>query len=742
MLRIKSSNSKQANSNYQSLYLWASFLLGMISLGIVIWNRRSIIPLETKIHSFPELVEGSSHIIGFDKLSQRDNCVSTYQINFPSFASSLALGAVAYQLSVNSPAVALLVAGLTASNIVTPVSAQLVGLAVKVPQFSVSTSPAYANPGFAVAQLSSGEWLASWSGDGGLAARRFAANNSALGSEFQVNMGQIYGTKVINLASGQWAVVWDDASNIFAYQIAADGSFVGSKFQVNTGTQIYHGGSAGASLSDNSWVVTWYAQAASLDSDIYARRFAVSGTPMGNDFLVNQNTTGSQVYSDIVGFPSGGWVIVWDSGDSQDMTSDIYASRYSSAGNILGNQFRINTKVSDLNQDPSVACLTSGEWMVAWLRTQVSNLISDIYVQRFAADGTFLGGEIKVNSNNTASQVGEPSITALSSDGWAVAWSESDTSSSGIFVQLLASNGSFVSSAFQLNNQPGGVKATSLSSENLLVIYTAGGLTPNIDGSILSTTVPITTTTLPTTKTPTTTHPTTVGQTKLITTASVVSQTLPTTLIQPTTTTPAAKSSMSIDSSASTAAKGSMLTDSSVSTTDTASPVNDSDSTLDGVSTSFVKTNSQAIPASGISPTTTAVIGAAVGVGATGLAICLGVVGFYACRKKTRANKNDNLAGNEVGVSLQRIDTAPSAPSKYTQIDETKKSERQYDDPPKFNSYEQPNSGQTKQQKYRMVDETRKPIHEYDQPVTLQLDESTFTVTSATSHNSIKPRFV
>ena len=97
MSRIKSSNS-----NYQSLYLLTSFLLGMISLGIIVWNRKSVISAQAGIDLFPELVEGNSRGIGFDKLSHQDNCVSIHQINFPSVASLLALSALTYQQSGNA----------------------------------------------------------------------------------------------------------------------------------------------------------------------------------------------------------------------------------------------------------------------------------------------------------------------------------------------------------------------------------------------------------------------------------------------------------------------------------------------------------------------------------------------------------------------------------------------------------------------------------------------------------------
>ena len=126
MLRAKSNNSKQNNSNYQSLYLWASFLLGMISLGIVIWNRgktssvaivnHNVIPAQAGIHSsfldvefrdFRSLIgvedkpQGNTRRISqkLPAFTQDESYVSTCQMNFPSFASLLALSAFDYQQS-------------------------------------------------------------------------------------------------------------------------------------------------------------------------------------------------------------------------------------------------------------------------------------------------------------------------------------------------------------------------------------------------------------------------------------------------------------------------------------------------------------------------------------------------------------------------------------------------------------------------------------------------------------------
>ena len=87
MPRTKSNNSKQINSNYQFLYLWTSFLLGMISLGVVIWNRGKTSSVAMVNHN---IIPAQAAI---------QSSFLSCQINFPSFASSLALSALAYQQS-------------------------------------------------------------------------------------------------------------------------------------------------------------------------------------------------------------------------------------------------------------------------------------------------------------------------------------------------------------------------------------------------------------------------------------------------------------------------------------------------------------------------------------------------------------------------------------------------------------------------------------------------------------------
>jgi hypothetical protein len=82
--------SQQTNSSYQALYLWTSFLLGMISLGIVVWQRMNASGPATTDNQFFTFI-----------LPTNDNRPSfSYKIQFPGLVP-LTLSALAYQLTGN-----------------------------------------------------------------------------------------------------------------------------------------------------------------------------------------------------------------------------------------------------------------------------------------------------------------------------------------------------------------------------------------------------------------------------------------------------------------------------------------------------------------------------------------------------------------------------------------------------------------------------------------------------------------
>jgi hypothetical protein len=115
---------------------------------------------------------------------------------------------------------------------------------------------------------------------------------------------------------------------------------------------------------------------------------------------------------------------------------------------------------------------------------------------------------------------------------------------------------------------------------------------------------------------------------------------------------------------------------------------NQSGTTKNSSSSAVTETQTQDTKADTSSGNTGTVIGAAVGASVFGLAACLGAVGFYAYRKKSKAtkaelNKTDVALQDKNNVSEQE-NRIVSLQSDYGKIDEMKNTEKEYDHPTKL----------------------------------------------------------
>src|SRR4029079_12981744 len=99
-----------------------------------------------------------------------------------------------------------------------------------------------------------------------------------------------------------------------------------------------------AGLTDGGFVVTW--QSFGQDGDrggIYGQRYGSAGQAVGNEFLINTNTTDNQDFPSVTGLSGGGFVVAWESAELNGDAGGLYGQRYNGLGKRLGNQFRINT---------------------------------------------------------------------------------------------------------------------------------------------------------------------------------------------------------------------------------------------------------------------------------------------------------------------------------------------------------------------------------------------------------------
>lgn len=307
-------------------------------------------------------------------------------------------------------------------------------------------------------------------------ARRFAADGEPLGAQFQVNgytTGHQYDVDVAVAPDGRFVVVWQsDGSSggdtslrsIQARRFAADGTPAGSEFQVNTYTTSSQSNPAVAIAPGGQFVVVWNSSGSSGGDDsgysVQGRRFAANGLPAGPDFQLNSYTPGPQGSPDVALLPGGGFVATWSSygsGGSDVASLSIQVRRFASDGDPIGADVQVNSHTPGHQQQPAVAVAPDGRFVIAW-DSQTSSgsddSASSVQARRFAADGAALGAEFQVNTYTAGYQDG----AAVAIDGrgdFVVAWASydgDDGSESGIQAQRFRVGGGRLGGEFQVNS--------------------------------------------------------------------------------------------------------------------------------------------------------------------------------------------------------------------------------------------------------------------------------------------------
>ena len=300
--------------------------------------------------------------------------------------------------------------------------------------------------------------------------RRFASDGTAVGDDFQVNTyttDRQLSPSVAMDADGDFVVVWysygssgsDSFVSIQGQRYASDGTAAGGEFQVNTYTTARQSFPWVAAEPDGDFVAVWQSQGSggsdSSFSSIQGQRYASDGTTVGGEFQVNTYTTDYQLRPSVALDADGDFVVVWISNDPSFSGFSVRGQRYASDGAAAGGEFQVNTYTTGNYASPRVALDADGDFVVVWISIGSSGSdtsSNSVLGQRYAADGTALGGEFQVNTYTTSSQ-GPPAV-AMHADGhFVVIWDGdgSGDSDPGVQGQCYASDGTALGGEFQVN---------------------------------------------------------------------------------------------------------------------------------------------------------------------------------------------------------------------------------------------------------------------------------------------------
>ncbi|UCE74923.1 MAG: fibronectin type III domain-containing protein, partial [Methanomassiliicoccales archaeon] len=302
-------------------------------------------------------------------------------------------------------------------------------------EFRVNNYTSWAQEFPSVAMDSAGNFVIAWQSnwqdgsDYGIYAMRYDSNGNELappptvlkggesGNEFRVNNYTILDQRYPSVAMdpvGNFIIAWssygqdgdmygaftqrfDNNGNELAPPPAAKkGGGQGNEFRANTyasSNQVV----TSLKLNDTGYfVITWssYGQDGS-NNGVYAQRYDYSGNLLGTEFLVNTNTLGAQERSSIAMDPQGNFVITWHSNGQDGDFNGIYAQQFDNSGNPLGSEFQVNIYWESLQEYPSIAMDSAGNYVITWHSFGQDGWGYGIYARRYDSKVLLLVSEVQ-----------------------------------------------------------------------------------------------------------------------------------------------------------------------------------------------------------------------------------------------------------------------------------------------------------------------------------------------------------
>lgn len=171
---------------------------------------------------------------------------------------------------------------------------------------------------------------------------------------------------------------------------------------------------------------------------------------VGEARAVNTTLQGHQQGARSAILADGGYVVTWMSsemnlptGHLYDLDYDILAQRYAADGTPVGGETRINTGSDTVDHyGPGIAALNDGGYVIVWSSNEPGE-VREVFAQRFDAGGQRVGDEIVVNSTTEGLQ-GNGQVAGLADGGFLVVWTAAlpDGGGFGIFSQRFGADGS------------------------------------------------------------------------------------------------------------------------------------------------------------------------------------------------------------------------------------------------------------------------------------------------------------
>jgi hypothetical protein len=298
-------------------------------------------------------------------------------------------------------------------------------------------------------------WMDGRDNNWNIYAQRFSSSGERIGSNFRVTFQDSiqWSPRVASSPEGYFVICWNDRRrnqwDVYAQIYNPRGQSIGENFRVNNDAN-----TAQQLLGDvainrfGEFIVVW-ADNRNGNDDIFAQRFNLSGTRIGNEIVINDDAgMVSQNAPAVTGLPDGGYLIAWV--DARNGDYDIYCQRISRDGTKIGTNFRVNDDFASAHQRISSIGMErrTASFMIAWEDERNGNC--DIYAGIFDNQGNQNGSNLRINDDTQGTAVHYYPSVAGGNGQFIVAWYDT-RQGSDIYAQLIAADGTKIGRNFLVN---------------------------------------------------------------------------------------------------------------------------------------------------------------------------------------------------------------------------------------------------------------------------------------------------
>jgi len=312
-----------------------------------------------------------------------------------------------------------------------------------------------------------------------------------IGQEILVNditKGNQINPQVSSNKNGKFVIVWasfnpDNETNFYDIKLKLYNNFNETATETNVNTHL-PGSQTKPKVcmrENNEFIVVWesWFQDGS-DRGVYAQLFDSLGSKLGDEFLVNTSTEYSQSRPSVRFFKNGNFIVVWESWNELDLGYDLYAKIFDSSGDVLQDEFRVNTYTDNYQWFGEVSVSDDNTFDITWCSWEQDGFDGGIYLKSFDNSFQAMGDEILVNSSTEYYQW-LPKIKKLGDNKKVILWSSwnIDGSREGIYYKALSKNNKEIVLETKINEYTESYQwepdFTTLNSNEIAAVWSSWG---------------------------------------------------------------------------------------------------------------------------------------------------------------------------------------------------------------------------------------------------------------------------